>query len=129
VNYNETKSSHSIMPMDRNVRPIEWAKIGLIHFSFRNKMLIPSLNVRSMQRASPPKRGAVEPVNLKTLRNPAITTPVTVRSRSHFFARISCVFKECASNRLGRWFCAESGSFQKTVSVSFANLQFFLLTS
>jgi hypothetical protein len=60
-----------------------------------------------MQRASPPKSGAAEPVNLKTHRNPAKTAlwPFgLVRSRAHFFVRISCVFKERASNRLGRWF-------------------------
>jgi len=62
---------------------------------------------RSMQRESPPKRGAAEPVNLKTYRNPAKTAQRPfglARSRAHFFARISCVFKECASHRLGRWF-------------------------
>jgi hypothetical protein len=60
-----------------------------------------------MQRVSPPKRGATEPVNLKMHRNPAKTAQRPfglVRSRAHFFARISCVFKECASHRLGRWF-------------------------
>jgi len=49
-----------------------------------------------MQRVSPPKRGAAEPVNLKTHRNPAKTAHRPfglVRSRAHFFARISCVFK------------------------------------
>jgi hypothetical protein len=50
-------------------------------------------NDRTMQRVSPPKRGAAEPVNLKIHRNPATTTRVAERSRSHFFARISCVFK------------------------------------
>jgi hypothetical protein len=71
------------------------------------KMFIPTKNIRSMQRASPPKRGAAEPVNLKTHRNPAKTAQRPfglVRSRAHLFARISCVFKECASHRLGRWF-------------------------
>jgi hypothetical protein len=49
-----------------------------------------------MQCVSPPKRGAPEPVNLKTHRNPAKTARGPfglVRSRAHFFARISCVFK------------------------------------
>ncbi|MBS4058924.1 MAG: hypothetical protein KG029_00865, partial [Bacteroidetes bacterium] len=70
-------------------------------------MFIPTKNIRSMQRASPPKRGAAEPVNLKTHRNPAKTAQRPfglVRSRAHLFARISCVFKECVSHRLGRWF-------------------------
>jgi hypothetical protein len=70
-------------------------------------MFIPSHHATSKQRVSPPKRGAVEPVNLKTLRNPAKTARRPfglVRSRVHFFARISCVFKECASHRLGKWF-------------------------
>jgi len=56
------------------------------------KMLISVQNVRSMQRVSPPKRGAAEPVNLKTHRNPAKTAQRPfglVRSRAHFFARIS----------------------------------------
>jgi hypothetical protein len=60
-----------------------------------------------MQRASPPKRGAAEPVNLKTLRNSAKTAQRPfglVRSRVHLFARISCVFKERVSHRLGKWF-------------------------
>jgi len=70
-------------------------------------MFYPTQNIRSMQRVSPPKRGAVEPVNLKTLRNPAKTAhrPFGLaRRRAHLFARISCVFKECASHRLGKWF-------------------------
>jgi hypothetical protein len=70
-------------------------------------MFNPSHHATSTQRVSPPKRGAVEPVNLKTLRNPAKTAHRPfglVRSRVHFFARISCVFKECVSHRLGRWF-------------------------
>jgi len=71
------------------------------------KMFIPTKNIRSMQRESPPKRGAAEPVNLKTLRNPAKTARGSfglVRRRAHFFARISCIFKECASHCLGKWF-------------------------
>jgi hypothetical protein len=71
------------------------------------KMFIATKNLRSMQRVSPPKRGAAEPVNLKTHRNPAKTAQRPfglVRSRAHLFARISSVFKERASHRLGRWF-------------------------
>ncbi|MBS4062417.1 MAG: hypothetical protein KG029_18625, partial [Bacteroidetes bacterium] len=67
----------------------------------------PKHNATSRQRASPPKRGAAEPVNLKTLRNPAKTAQRPfglVRSRVHLFARISCVFKERVSHRLGKWF-------------------------
>ncbi len=70
-------------------------------------MFISTQNIRSKQRASPPKRGAAEPVNLKIHRNPAKTAQRPfglVRSRAHFFARISCVFKECVSHGLGRWF-------------------------
>jgi len=73
----------------------------------RRKMFIPAQNVRSMQCVSPPKRSAAEPVNLKTHRNPAKTAQRPfglVRSRAHIFARISCVFKERVSHRLGRWF-------------------------
>jgi hypothetical protein len=36
-------------------------------------MFFPKQNATSTQRASPPKRGAAEPVNLKTHRNPAKT--------------------------------------------------------
>jgi hypothetical protein len=36
-------------------------------------MFNPTHNATSTQRVSPPKRGAVEPVNLKTHRNPAKT--------------------------------------------------------
>jgi len=78
-----------------------------INFTNSKKMFIPTQNIRSMKRVSPPKRGAAEPVNLKIHRNPAKTAlrPFgLVRRRAHFFARISCVFKECVSNGLGRWF-------------------------
>jgi hypothetical protein len=71
------------------------------------RMFLPTKNICSMKRASPPKLGVAEPVNLKTLRNPAKTAQRPfglVRSRAHFFARISCIFKECASNGLGKWF-------------------------
>jgi len=70
-------------------------------------MFTPTKNIRSMKRVSPPKRGAAEPVNLKTHRNPAKTARGPfglVHRRAHFFARISCVFKECVSNGLGIWF-------------------------
>ena len=59
-------------------------------------MFFPKQNATSTQRASPPKRGAAEPVNLKTHRNPTKTARGPfglVRRRAHFFARISCVFK------------------------------------
>jgi len=84
-------------------------------------MFIPTHRATSKQRVSPPKRGAAEPVNLKTHRNPAKTAQRPfglVRSRVHLFARISCVFKECVSHRLGKWFssfCRNKRTNKKTL--------------
>jgi hypothetical protein len=91
-------------------------------------MLFPKQNATSTQRASPPKRGAAEPVNLKTHRNPAKTAQRPfglARRRAHFFARISCVFKECASHRLGKWFSSFCRNKRTKKSHGCNNLKLF----
>jgi len=81
--------------MDQSITPPNVVLISTGHqiSESSNKMFNSTQDDRSMQQVSQPKRGAAEPVNLKIHRNPATTTPVAERSRSHFFARISCVYK------------------------------------